>query len=413
MPTLFIRLQSRVFRDEDGVDLSCDWLILEDDDSVRASGVTDYRGLSELIDPSADWLQIPQNLVIVVPAEHVLGITTEVPGRSVGQIRRALPFVVEEFVAADIEEMHLAHGPIRRGNPIRVNLMDTQLLTDWLEALAALELRPGYLLSDAELLPAAVDTATVLLEPDTALIRTDAQAASVDLDNLALVLGGLDVSRVDVVNGNLTDRVVAELDPELEITGRQIDDPPLVYLGRRWRTSSEAVNLLQGDFTAARPPSENLFRWRSVAGLAAIWLLIGFLGMVGQGLWSSTRADSLEAESEALFRDIFPGARRINDVRRQMSQRLGQKVAGSSMGFATYLGHLAQGIDRSVSVWSITYTESRDELAADLQLRSYDDLEQLKQRMNQLGVRVEITSAEQQDSGVRARVRLKGQGSPS
>ena len=40
MPTLFIRLQSLVFHDEDGKDLSCDWLILENDGSVRASGVT-------------------------------------------------------------------------------------------------------------------------------------------------------------------------------------------------------------------------------------------------------------------------------------------------------------------------------------------------------------------------------------
>ena len=53
MPTLFIRLQSPIFRDEDGTDLSCDWLILENDGSVRADGVTDYRGLSELIDPAA------------------------------------------------------------------------------------------------------------------------------------------------------------------------------------------------------------------------------------------------------------------------------------------------------------------------------------------------------------------------
>ena len=61
-----------------------------------------------------------------------------------------------------------------------------------------------------------------------------------------------------------------------------------------------------------------------------------------------------------------------------------------------------------MSILSLTYTQTRDELAADLLLRNYDDLERFKQRLAQLGVNLEITSAEQQDSGVRARVRLQG-----
>ena len=64
-------------------------------------------------------------------------------------------------------------------------------------------------------------------------------------------------------------------------------------------------------------------------------------------------------------------------------------------------------MDRSVNIWSLTYSESRNELAADLQLSNYDALEQFKQKLARLGVEVEITSAEQQDSGVRARVRLQ------
>ena len=110
MPTLFIRVLSPASRDEEDLHLSSTWLILEDDGSERAAGEADLRGLSELIDPSAVWLQKPNNIVVIVPGEHVLGVSCEVPGRSIGQIRRALPFVVEEFVATEIEGMHLASG---------------------------------------------------------------------------------------------------------------------------------------------------------------------------------------------------------------------------------------------------------------------------------------------------------------
>ncbi|MGE0622612.1 MAG: type II secretion system protein GspL [Pseudomonadales bacterium] len=410
MPTLFIRLQSPVFRDEDGADLSCDWLILESDGRVRASGVTDYRGLSELIDPSADWLQNPANLVIIVPAEHVLSLTAEVPGRSVGQIRRALPFVVEEYLAADVERMHLAHGPIRRGAPVRVNLIDRTYLDDWMACLGELALKPGYMVSDAELLPLTRGGAVVLLEAETALIRTESQAASVDTDNLSFALGALDVDVIEVVNGELDDLVAGQLDRDIEIVAGDETEPPLVYLARRWRSLPDAVNLLQGAYTPARPPSENVYRWRSVASLAGIWVVLALIGMTVQAVWASMQADTLEAQSEALYRDIFPGETRINNVQRQMRQKLGQAGGGEGAGFTVYLGHLAQGIDRSVTIWSLTYADNRDELAADLQLASYDALEQLKQKLSRLGVAVEITSAEQQDNGVRARVRLQGGG---
>ncbi|MEJ2089844.1 MAG: type II secretion system protein GspL [Gammaproteobacteria bacterium] len=410
MPTLFIRLQSPVYRDEDGTDLSCDWLILENDGEVRASGVTDYRGLSELIDPSADWLQNPNNLVIVVPAEHVLALSAEVPGRSVGQIRRALPCVVEEFVAADIEGMHLAHGPIRRGSPVRVNLIDRTYLSDWVACFEELALRPGYMVSDAELLPVSRGAATVLLESDTALVRTESQAASVDLENLGLALGSLDVGVIEVVNGALDGMTSGQLDAGVEVIPGDETDPPLVYLARRWRTLPNVVNLLQGPYTPAKPPSENVYRWRAVATLAGIWLGIGLVGMVAQAVWAGLQADALQEQAENLYRDIFPGETRITNVRRQMRQKLGQSAADGGAGFVGYLGHLAQGIDRNVTVWSLTYSENRDELAADLQIANYDALEQLKQRLNRLGVNVEITSAEQQESGVRARIRLQGGG---
>jgi general secretion pathway protein L len=412
MPTLFIRPQSPVFRDEDGIDLSADWLILENNGDVRASGVTDYRGLSELIDPSADWLQQPNNLVIVVPAENVLALNSEVPGRSVGQIRRALPFVVEEFVAADIEGMHLAHGPIRRGSPVRVNLIDRDYLEDWLSCFQSLSLKPGHMVSDAELLPVDAGEATVLLESETALVRTEDQAASIDRENLGMALDSLEVNTVRIVNGELDGLTSGQLDPEVEVIAGDETDPPLVYLARRWRSLPDAVNLLQGTYTPPKPPSDNVYRWRSVAALAGIWLVIGLVSMIAQGVWAGLQADALEERSVGLYQEIYPGDRTVTpaSVRRRMGQKIGQRSGDDSAAFMTYLGHLAQGMDRSVSIWSLTYTETRNELAADLQVSSYDALELLKQKLSRLGVNVEITSAEQQDNGVRARIRLQGGG---
>lgn len=408
MPTLFIRLKSPASRHEDGYRLQCEWLIEESDGSVRASGTTDYQGLSDLIDPSADWLQNPDNLVVIVPTEHVLAVSCDVPGRSIGQIRRALPFVVEEFVATDIDGMHLAHAAIRRGHPTRVQLIARSFVEDWLTCLRELGLNPGYLVADAELLPTEAGTASVLLDHQTALIRTKDQAASVDRENLILAVSALEVERLHFVHGTPTDLERGQLDPELEV---QLPDEhyaaALTYFAASWRKGAERLNLLQGPFTPVRPASASFGRWRAVASLAGIWVLVGFISMIAQGFWAGSRASALEASSEDLYRELFPAEQRIVNVRRQMQQKLGQS-AGGSAGFTTFLGWLAQGVDRTTGVLSLTYTDARDELAADLLLGNYDELEKLKQKLAQMDVRVEITSAEQQSGGVRARIRLLG-----
>jgi general secretion pathway protein L len=413
MPTLFLRLLSTARHGEDGYHLNVAWCIVEDDGSERAKGETDYRGLTDLIDPSADWLQDPGNVVVLVPTEHVLVMSCEVPGRSSGQIRRALPFVVEEFLASDIEAMHLASGPINRGEPTAVNLIDRVQLEDWLDCLSSLDLRPGYLIAEAELIPPHQDAASVLVDGESCTIRTERQAAAVDRDNLLMGLSALEISEIHVVHGQLSDLEAGQLDEG--VTLHQAEDradaddlDTFAYLRHRWLEAAEPVNLLQGSYTQKRPVSRGQGRWRAVATLAGVWLLVGLIGVIAQGFWASNQADALESRSADLYRDIFPGETRIINVRRQMSQKLGQRVDGQGKGFAEYLGYLAQGIDRNASILSLNYTETRDELAADLLLRNYDELERMKQRLGQLGVNVDITSAEQQDTGVRARIRLKG-----
>jgi len=52
MPKLFIRFLSPASRSDEGYRVRCEWAISEDDGEIRGSGETDFRGLSDLIDPA-------------------------------------------------------------------------------------------------------------------------------------------------------------------------------------------------------------------------------------------------------------------------------------------------------------------------------------------------------------------------
>jgi general secretion pathway protein L len=411
MPKLFIRLLSPAVATDEGYSVSSAWMIQEDDGRTRARGETDFRGLSELIDPGADWIQTPGNIIVTVPAEHVLSLSCQVPGRSVGQVRRALPFVVEEFVTTDIDTMHLASSELRRGASARVNLIDRQLLEDWLACLAALQIRPGYLFSDAELLPMVQGQASLLLDGDRVLVCTPNQAAAVDRDNLVLATSALEVERAVVVYGTLTDIELGQLSQELEV--ETVETPGaatvLEYVAAHWRTT-DAVNLMQGLFRARQPTNPLWQRWRSVAALAAVWIGVVLVSMTAEALYAGYRADELEALSEQLYRDIFPSERRVTNPRRQLQAKLGESSGDGSAGLLGYLGPLASNMGPGTRVSSFSYDEERGELAVDMSTNAFDTLDRIKESLGKVGVAVQIDSAEQLENSIRARVRLSGTG---
>lgn len=409
MPRLLIRLLSPAVATEDGYDVASAWMIQEDDGRTRARGETDFRGLSDLIDPNTDWVQNPGNIVVTVPAEHVLSLSVEVPGRSVGQIRRALPFVVEEYVTTDIETMHLAAGELRRGAPSRVNLLETSLLDGWLACLAELGIRPGYLFSEAELLPVADRQATLLLDGDRVLVRTPDQAAAVDRDNLVLAVDALDVDRVLVVFGTLTDIEQSQLAQERELETVQTPgaDTVLEYIAAHWRTA-DAVNLLQGAYRPRQPSNPTWQRWRAVAALAGVWIVVALLTRTAEAVYADRQADRLEAQAEALYRDIFPNERRVINPRRQLQAKLGERTDDGGGDLLGLLGPLAATMGPGTRINSFSFDQDRGEISVDVFIEAYDTLDRIKEGLSQSGVPLEVITAEQQRDGVRARVRLGG-----
>ena len=433
MPTLFIRALSIPRPLDEGFEFSCEWLVVDPDGRHHSRGSGDFTcapdeepdftplwrrsgssdGTANGTESGEEWALNPVNVVLLAPGQHVLSVTCEVPGRNAGQIRRALPYVVEEFIAGNIEGSHIASGPVRRGQPIRCCIIDDGLLRDWLACLRALGVRPGYLVSEAELLPVEPRTASVLFENGHALLRTENQAATIDRGNLLPALMSLDLDRLTLINGGLTDIEASQL--EIEVNG---GNPVLLagegdligYFAERWRVQEAALNLLQGEFAPKVPRNAHTTGWRSIALLAAAWLLLGIAAKTTTGIWSAVEADSLESEALAIYAGIFPGDRTatVQNIRRRMQARLGERpdVTGKSM--VHFTGDLAAVMDKSMTLIGIDYNESRGEFATELLVRRYDDVDRVREALEARGVQAEIASAEQVERGVQARLRMRG-----
>ena len=399
-------------------ELSADWLISESNGDVRAEGTTDLRGLSEIVDPDTDWLKNPVNVVLLVPSALVLNINCQVPGKNASQVRRALPFAVEEFVATDIEAMHVAAGDISRGGMIRSQVVDREILDNWLSALHGIEVRPGFAFSEAEMLPCSEGHSTLLFDDDEVLMKNVESAACIDTENLEFVLGSFveasgEDAVIEVVNGKVDPIAVAQLPPDIEFTNTPLEagQSVLSYLAGLWNAKSgsanNTINLLQGEYAVRMSAEGKTSRWRMVGMLAAGWFGIAMIALAAKGLYSDGAAGGLKAENESLYKDIYPETQRIPpNIQRDVQSRMGGSgSAGAS--FVPLIGRLTAHINKDIKVRSFNFQGTRDELSTELIVSGFDTLDKLKEQLTQDNLTVEISSADQQSDGVHARLRLR------
>ncbi len=413
MPRLFLRVLSEAqpLPEGEGFDVSVEWLIKEKDGSVRGSGVTDYRGLADVADPNVEWLGDPENTVVILPSQFVLMVNCEVPGRSAAQIRRALPFAAEEFVASDIESMHIAHGTIRPGKPVLCNIVAHEVMTNWLACFNSLQVVPGHFVVDAEALPRGERLASVLFEGDTALIASDSQAAAVDRSNLIFALNTLDVDRIVAVNGEINDIERGQLESNPEIETLMAGEHGTIDLLAEQFDPAHCINLLQGEYRPARRSNPSATRWRGVVTLAAVWLVLAFIGLIVQGWWASSEADRLQEDSFALYKTLFPRESQpvsIDQLRRRMSAKLGQKASdGGASAFVGLTAHFANAVGADSRVQSLHYSGQREELTVEVMLASFEASESLKAELANAGIDAESTNLEREGDRVRSRMRLR------
>ena len=419
--TLFIRLQAPAIRHGEGWQLSCEWLVADAQGGCQGRGTADCNELLERVaaeTPTADGATPFAEVAGLVSNQHILSLQCDIPGRRASQLRQALPYVVEEFTAAEIEDLHIAHGTIKASAPVACCLVAKPLLDGWLACLAEAGIAPQSLVAESELLPEEPGCLNVLFDGDSVLMRSTREAATLERTNLLMALATIGDERVRLHNGSLSELERSQFDGEVEAApGAPLDggrQDALEYLAGRWPHRGGVINLLQGDYRSEPSVRPGRAKWRGIAALAALWLLVALGATVAEGWWSSQKADALEASALSLYRDIYPDDRSVTaqSLRRRLNARLdgnaGSGGAEGAVSLIDLLGHMASVIKPSMSVASIDYNERRGEFQAELIVRRYADADQVLEAIAERGLEAEISSAEQVEGGVSARFRLSG-----
>ena len=326
---------------------------------------------------------------LILPVEAATCCAVQLPSTRKRWLQQALPFAVEEALAEDVEQMHLALGPVLEDGKHRVIAVQRNWLKAWLEALGG---APEAIWVDADLLPAQ-GTQLCWVQQRWLLSGQDAARVAISSQDWPLIqdLCALPVMAYAPEPQTLAgvEAVIALAEPE-----------------RFLAANPGQCNLAQGEFAKARQTP--LHAWLKPVGLAVaacVVLQVGFNW--AQSAYFNQAADQYAADSTALYRTLFPMDTRIVNLRAQFDQHLTQGLLQQHNVLAL-LNRLAAGAPESLRIEQLKYRQAEAELEIRMLAPSLYALEQAQANWQAAGLQVSLGSTQQGPSGVSANIVIGG-----
>ncbi len=387
---------------------------------------------------------------LLIPAERVLATAVSLPARTRRQLQRALPFAVEEKLAIDLDRVHIASSTLRPDEVSRVRVVDPEYLDSALAKLRSIGLQVESVHSDADCLPLTSDIA-LLIDGDRALLRDRSGRAVACARSVAAMVVGIASSSLraaesDVVSatvhvqaeapltptelaalvsalGNVSETAALDVQPVLDamslLAGARTAETRASGASQSERSANRAtfgghaavadlpIDLLQGRFARPRATKGEWKLWKPVAVAALVLACLQPLLDAGRAWRFEKDADRIDSETVALYTSLFPGETVPADIRRAFAKRLGGDTA-SGVGFRPLLTAVAEVTSSTpgFELQSISYQRERDELALQVTASSLSDLERFKTGFASRQLVAEVSSAEQEQERVRARLRV-------
>ncbi|ARW84983.1 GspL family type II secretion system protein ExeL [Aeromonas salmonicida] len=287
-----------------------EWLVwsAKEEEIIASGTLASAHALGELRERAGG-----RPVVTLVPGSDLIFRRVSLPGKYSRQAAAALPYLLEEQIASDVDELHLvvlAH----EGHDVDLMAVDKEKMQTWLGWLEAAGLKSQQLLPDVLALPQAADGWSALqLGKEWLLRQGPCQGIVADEPLLAMLLA-VEAEPVTIHSHTPV--------PPIPTANWQAADPELPMLLLAKGALNCQANLLQGLYRPQTEYSRYWLQWRKVAVVAGLLLLVA-LTQRGVHLYQLAEQDkALKAEIRQVYTRIFPGETRIVNVRSQMAQHL-------------------------------------------------------------------------------------------
>ena len=110
---------------------------------------------------------LTRELVVLLPCDQVQLKTVKLPTKWSRKLEQALPYMLEEDIACDIDDIYIALGEptmVDEQHAIKIALTNRDWFEHWLEVFEQHQLTPYQIVPDALLLPGAEESCVTAIE---------------------------------------------------------------------------------------------------------------------------------------------------------------------------------------------------------------------------------------------------------
>jgi len=351
-------------------------------------------------------------LVLILPAEQVLLLSVQLPGKNVTRLKQALPYALEDQLISDIDEQFFVMGPKLDEKRYAVAVINKAYLENILDSLKQIGIYPNKVLPESLLLPLHEGEITAVEDGERIIVRTGRYSGfACDATNLDVMLSNVTNETNEKINKIVFYGTINNLPDKFEDIQCEQHDLPHKLMSLLYHDSVAGIDLLPGHYIHREKMDKKLKQWLPAAAMVLIWAAVQLSIQVFDYARLKKQDIVLQQSLEKIYRQTFPDARKIVNVEAQMRQRLDdlrKRRGKSESGFTEMLVRSAPVLQRTpgLKLHALRYNDGRMDL--ELEVRDLNSLEQLKENLIKTGNwQVEIQSASSVENKVQGKLQLR------
>lgn len=373
------------------------WLVWSSTESeIIASGeLSDATHLSELSEKS-----ISRKVTVLVPGTDVLLKKLNVPAKSKNALRLAAPYMLEDDIAQDVEQLFFAYADIKTSsgeeNCFIATVAQEQMNT-WQNWLSKAQIKHDVLVPEVLALPYVEERWQAIQLSNQIILRQGKwQGTTIDNDlweSYSQSWSSPEDINIDAYSSLPTTNMAVSIEAKPE-------ELPLALMAQN--LDSQPFNMLQGEYKAKVERSPLVRTWAWAAGFAGVALLLNVIIKSFTLLNLEQQTNEVEQEIIVQYKEAFPQTKRVrvSTIKSQLKRKLAEIGSGESDAhFLSLLTKTQTAFARvpSLKPESLKFDGRRNELRLQATAAGYQQFEQFKELLEKS--QLAVTQGAQNNQG--------------
>ncbi|MEM5481974.1 type II secretion system protein GspL [Pseudoalteromonas fuliginea] len=382
------------------------WLIYSpQEQEIIASGeLLNASHLSELSEKAQS-----REVIVLLPCDQVQLKTVILPTKWSRKLEQALPYMLEEDIACDVDELFIAVGEstmVGEQHAVRIAMTDREWFEQWIALFNEHHLAVYTIIPDALLLPFADNDIVTAIELNNQWLFKQGQwhISAVEtswLNGYLSAMGNPEIKHFSPAN---------HFPESVNLQAQTSDyDLPLALFAKQ--LGQVKFNLRQGTYQLKKKSTLWWGYWQSAAIIAGVALASTIAIKALELHQLNTKVDIAKAQVVERYQNAFPGTKvRPQLIKSQINGAL-KKVQGTSD--AGFLDLTAQLVDVFSQVSEFTpetlrYDKRRNELRIRARAKDFQTFGKVKSILEKQGLTVEQGSLNNDGDFVVGEIKLRG-----